>query len=270
MRLLNGYVWRLFTGESRRGDAAICKLLRLERRDDRAYSDDFLGTFSEVVKSPYYVPDDWSAVDRISPILDARFADFQATAFRKPPNLRLYEKAANLREARAIQPVRAKPAKQTADESLATDLVGLIDQPLANKQVRAVLTRAGLPIGKRIDEQANPAFGISYLGAKFSIKRKQQLGVEEVCFYAAKQTSFIRGIGRKVEFGEYRGTLPLGLSFKATRAAVRKILGPPEQIAESRDWWSLSKNRIVKCDFVRGKLAQVSIGRPDETFTPMR
>ena len=40
-------------------DTAITKLLRLEREDERAYADDFLGTFEGAVDNPFHVPDDF-------------------------------------------------------------------------------------------------------------------------------------------------------------------------------------------------------------------
>lgn len=266
---LYGYTHRLFIssdedGSRKKADAAITKLLRLTRRDERAYPDDFLGTFDRVVESPYYVPGNWVAFERLAPVLDARFADFSATRFLSAPDLRRYEEAAKRRDAVGIEPARVDRTTPTADASLATDLVALVGRPLTHKAVKAVLARAGLPVGKRIDEHANPALGVSYLGARFDISRQRQLGVEAVSFYAAKQRHFIRGLGRKVEFLEYPGPLPWGLSFQATRAAVRSALGRPKDSGETTDWWAPSQARVIRCEFADGKLVWLRIGRPDD------
>ncbi len=266
---LYGYTHRLFIssdedGSRKKADAAITKWLRLKRPDERAFTDDFLGTFDGVVDSPYHVPDSWAAVDRIAPVLDARFADFSATSFRSAPDLRLYERAAKERDTHPVDTARVAIVKPTVDAALAADLVSLIDRPLTDKHVKAVLARAGLPVGKRIDEQANPALGVSYLGAKFDISGKRQLGVEEVSFYAAKQRHFIRGLGRKVEFLEYPSPLPYGLSFDATRAKVRALLGEPRDRGETTDWWAPSNTRVIRCEFADGRLVWLRIGRPPD------
>ncbi len=265
-----GYTHRMFLGDDdadtrAKADAKIAKMLGLGRDDERAYTDDFLASFAKIVKNPFHVPDSWEAVDRIAPVLDARFADYQATAFATPPDLALYERAAKLRDSRAITPTRAAIAKATADDALADDLVALLDRPLTDKAVKAVLARAGLPIGKRIDEQANPALGVSYTGAKFKIAGKPQLGVADVCFYASKQTSYIRGIGDEVEFVGYPGALPHGLRLGARRAEVADVLGSPRKATPDYDYWSPSKRRLISCRYARSKLVFVRFGRPADS-----
>ena len=261
-----GYTNRMFLsdddGARAADDKVIKKLLHLGRDDERAYTDDFLGTFKTAVKNPFHVPDSWEAVDRIAPVLDARWADYQATKFAKPAKLALYERAAKLREARAITATRANLAKPTADDDLANELVALIDRPLADPHVKAVITRAGMPVGKRIDEQANPALGVSYMGAKFTIAGKHQLGVDDVAFYATGQTSYIRGLGAEVEFVGYPAALPHGLVLGESRASVVKKLGTPKSTGDDYAHWELAKNRITACQYAKGKLVKVRFGRP--------
>jgi hypothetical protein len=258
---LHGYTHRLFT-ERDQANAAIAKLLHLHRADERAYPDDFLGTFKHAVDNPFHVPDSWAAVDRIAPVLDARWADYQATRFARAPDLKLYEKAAKARDARAVSAARADVAPAAADAGLAEELVGLIDRALKDPHVKTVLTRAGMPIGKKIDQQANPALGIAYMGTKFEIDGKKELGVDAVYFFAAKQKSYIRGIGGEVEFAGYPGPLPHGLVLGESRAAVAKKLGKPTKTYEDNDYWTPSTNRKLACTFAKGKLVELYIGRP--------
>jgi hypothetical protein len=267
---LNAYVHRLYIGDAfdarDKTAKAIAKLLVLDRDDERAYNDDFLGTFAKAVENPYYVPDSWDAVDRIAPVLDARWADFQATAFDRAPELGLYERAAKLRDAHVVTadraPKRATPGV-AVDDKLAGELVALVGRVLADADVKSVLARAGLPIGKKIDEQANPALGVSYMGVKLPVGDKRVMGVDSVCFYASKQRSYIRGIGSEVEFVGYPAALPLGLAFGDAKVAVVKRLGKPSSADDGGAIWRDAKRRI-SCKFASGKLVQVDIGLPPD------
>lgn len=147
------------------------------------------------------------------------------------------------------------------EAGLATELVELLGRPLSDDAVKAVLGRAGLPVGTKIDKQANPALGVSYLGTKFPIDGKATLGIDEVCFYAAKQTAYIRGLGAEVELAGYPGALPHGLVLGSSRAAVATQLGPPETASDDYDHWQLAKDRVIACEFARGKLVMVRFGR---------
>lgn len=247
-------------GARKKADAAIAKLLNLDFRDDRSYPNDFLGTFAKVLESPYYVPDHWDAVDRIAPVIDARLADFRATHFEKAPPAGLYERAAKLRDKQAVNPERAQLAAPSADEALSAELVGMIGKSLKDPHVKAVLTRTGMPIGKKIDQQANPALGLAYMGSKFEIEGKHQLGVEHVSFFASKQKAYIRGIGAEVAFVGYPGQLPHGLEFGDTRQAVAKKLGKPADKSDDMDEWRLAPNRRLVCRFARGKLVSIDVG----------
>jgi hypothetical protein len=261
---LFGYTHRMFIGDDNKANKAIAKLLRLSRDDERAYTDDFLGTFAKVVDSPFYVPDSWDAVDRIAPILDARWADFSATGFEGAPQLASYEKAAKLRDERTVVADRAAvEVKGGADAKLAADMLALIGRPLADKAVKAVLERAGLPVGKTIDEQANPALGISYMGAKLVLAGKRVLGVRSVEFHANKQRSYIRGIGGEVEFAGYPAALPFGVAFGESQDAVVGKLGTPERRDAEHVMCRDGKLRIY-CRFARGKLVAIDVGLPPE------
>ena len=263
-----GYTHRMFLDDNddkarAKADAKIHALLRLEgkNRDERAYDDDYLGTFSDLA-SPFYVPDSWDAVDRIAPVLDARWADYEATAFETAPDMKLYAKAAKLRDAVNVTPDSdAKPA-QTADDSLASDLVACIDQPLANKAVQAVLARAGLPVGKKIDRQANPALCVSYMGVKEKIGGTPKMVLDSVDFWAAKQTISVRSLRTEVEFLGYPGKLPWQLALGMSRAAATKALGKPSDVYEDDDHFLVAANRRVICTFQNGKLVRCYVGHP--------
>jgi hypothetical protein len=245
-------------------NSQIMALLKIERDDERRYTDDFLGTFADVCESPHYVPDSWDAVDRIAPVLDARLADYEATQFETIPDLALYETAARLRDQQAVTPAPAMIPPATIDDSLADELVALIDKPLTDKHVKAVLTRAGMPIGKRIDAQANPALGASYMGAKFEIDGKHQLGVEDVAFYADKHEHPIRGIGKTVRFRGYPGPLPYGLRLGDSRDTVRAKVGMAAaglKSSDDSDWFE-TKTRATSFRYEDGKLVMLRIGRP--------
>ena len=245
-------------------DAKIAKLLDVEDADRRTYNDDFLGTFRRAVDNPFHVPDSWDAVARIAPVLDARLADFQATGFTKVPDIAVYERAVKLRDARKVTAARAALAPATVDAKLAEDLVGLIGKPLTDKEVKAVLARAGMPVGKRIDQQANPALGVAYMGTKIDIGGKRQLGVDAVWFFAQGQKSYIRGIGAEVEFVGYPGPLPRGLELGESRASVAKKLGKPKSTYDDHDYWQPSKDRRLSCEFAGGKLVEVYFGTPKD------
>jgi hypothetical protein len=259
--LLHGYVWRT---HRRKAVPAITKLLKLARPDELAYSDDFLGTFKTAVKSPYHVPDSWDAVDRIAPVLDARWADFEATRFVKPPDVKLYEQAAKLRDARSVTPVTAQVAAQAADDSLAADLVKLIGTSLKDPHARAVITRAGMPIGKVIDEQANPGLGVTYMGSKRERDKTRELRVTAVTLYGSKQSSYIRGIGKKVELSRFPGALPRGLAWGDSRKAVAKQLGKPDKTYEKQDYWQPKRGIWTTCMFERDKLVKLHFFEPDD------
>jgi hypothetical protein len=241
--------------------ARIKQLLRLDGAgDERHYTADYLGTFAEVVANPFHVPDSWEAVDRIAPVIDARLADYEATAFRALPDLALYERAAKLRDAQPVTPMRAAPPEREVDDELADQLVALIGKPLADKQVKAVLTRAGLPIGKRIDEQANPALGVSYMGTKFVIADKNQLGIDNVCFYGDGYETYIRGIGSKVGFAAYPGRLPFDLRIGDTREAVRTKVGRELQTRGDSDYFE-AESRVTSFEFSDDRLVMLRIAQ---------
>lgn len=239
----------------------IAKLLGLEDPQRRAYTDDFVATFAGVLDSAFHVPDSWAAVDRLAPVIDARLADFTATGFLKAPDVKLYEKAASARDKQKVTAERATTTvtAAAADDTLADALVGLIGRSLKDPEVKAVITRAGMPIGKKIDQQANPALGVAYMGTNMQIDGKKQLGVDGVYFFAAKQKSYIRGIGAEVEFAGYPAKLPHGLAFGDARAAVAKKLGKPESTYEHNDFWTTREGYRLRCEFAKGKLVELSI-----------
>jgi hypothetical protein len=250
------------TGERKPTSERIKELLKLERDDERRYTDDFLATFADC-GSPHYVPDSWAAVERIAPVLDARWADFQATQFQQPPDLARYETAARLRDEHSITPARAQVPPAAIDDALADELVALIGKPLTDKHVKAVLARAGLPVGKRIDAQANPALGASYMGTKFPIDGKNQLGIEDVAFYADGVEHPIRGIGKTVRFRGYPGPLPFGLRLGASRATVRERVGKPMKSGDDYDQLETETHRMG-FRYTDDRLVLLRITRPLE------
>jgi hypothetical protein len=221
-----------------------------------------------VMASAYYVPDGWDAVDRIAPILDARWADFSATEFERAPDLKLYEAAAKLRDAREVSTHRAEAtaSKGVVDDKLTGEMLELVGKPLTDKAVKAVLVRAGLPVGKVIDQQANPALGISYMGAKFLIAGKRALGVRSVGFHANKDAKYIRGIGSAVEFAGYPAALPHGLAFGDDEDAIvkklgKRIGGKPATHNDAIIIWPDGERRIW-CRIANGKLVSLELGLP--------
>ncbi|HEY0252450.1 MAG TPA: hypothetical protein VGC41_13035, partial [Kofleriaceae bacterium] len=266
---LGGFLWgytnRMFLGEDARKPAArtIKKLLNLHREDEIAFSDDYLATFKDLA-NPYYVPDRWDAVDRIAPVLDARWADYQKTKFEKAPDLELYEKAAKARDAVKVTPEKQAAAVQTGTID-AGELIACIGKPMTDKTVKDVLTRAGMPIGKKIDEQANPSLGVSYLGDK----EKGKMRVGDATFYAAKQKRHIRGLGREVIFEGYKGALPLGVKLGDKRAAVHKRFGKPASQGDDTDIWFPRVDRRIAATFSKnGVLVTLNIGFPAEWLDP--
>lgn len=266
---LSGYLQRGFLGDKpRRGAKRIQKLLGLEGADEIAFDDDYLGTFRKpVVPDPFLVPDCWEAFDRFAPILDARWADYQATEFKDEPPRGLYEKAVELRDAVNLSVTSPAPVPVAVDADLTDSLLRIVGLALTDRDVKEVLARAMLPIGKRIDEQAAPKLGISYLGSKFEVGGKRVLGVKDVRFYAEGVATFIRGLGMEVRFAGYTGGLPRGLRFGDSRAEVVKKLGRPVDPDRELDtwWWKQEKStRVLTCRFERGKLREVGWSLPDE------
>ena len=243
-------------------DATIKALLKLKHDDTCSYSDDYLGTFKDVLENPFHVPDSWDAVDRIAPIIDAREADFANTRFLTSPDVKLYEKALKLRDAKSVIAERATIAAIAIDDGLAEELIGLIDKSLTDKQVKAVLTRVGLPVGKRIDEQANPAIGVAYMGTKFEVDGKKILGIDYVTFYASKQRKNVRGLGAEVEFVGYPGALPKGVRIGMSRGDVTAKLGAPNKADEKYDRWEPSTTRRIVAEYEDDKLVMLRFGRP--------
>jgi hypothetical protein len=260
---LYGYTNRLFPSDDS-GD--IYRLLRLQRSsnvDERAYTDDYLGTFRHVVDSPFYVPDNWDAVARMGAILDARFTDFEATKFKAPPNVALYARAAQLRDAIAITPDRGTVAAVDVAPNLADTLLALIGKSLTDKNVKATLEAASLPVGKRIDQQANPLIGVAYMGSKFDIDGKKVLGVSEVSFFADKRESYIRGIGNSVAFVGFPAALPHGLSFGQSKIAVVGVLGKPSSDDAELAQWQQA-HLTIACHFINDKLVEMSTRRQED------
>lgn len=258
---LRGYINRLFDDTPARAAASkeIATLLTLPEGDRRFFDDDFLATFSKpALASAYYVPDDWSAVDRLAPVLDARFDDFTATGFKTAPNLAGYRKAATARDKVSVTPWKA--TRQAAGDLDAAPLVGLLGQSLTDKQVKATLTAAQLPIGKRSDQQANPALGLGYSAGKRDLGGKRVLVIESVSFYAKGVSHYVGGLGATVSFLAFTGELPRGLSFSQKRDAVHATLGTPDRPGDDFDHWN-GPPRIF-CRYKGQKLAEVSFMLP--------
>jgi hypothetical protein len=260
---LYGYTHRLFLDDSERDRKATRKLLGLHRDDEIAFSDDYLATFKKVVKNPYLVPDAWAAYDRLAPILDARYADYQATKFLKPPPKGLYEKAVKARDAVKVEAHKVTPQKIEVDAGFTEQLLSIVGRPLADKEVKDILTVAGLPIGKRTDEQALPSLGVSYMGSKFE---KKQLEVDDVAFYAKGVEKFVRGIGSKVVFAQYPGPLPNGIVWGDDRATVKKkVGGKPSRDTEGDEyleWEDPKTRRYRQFKFERKKLRWIRYSMP--------
>lgn len=267
---LYGYTSRMFLGTRAPGReptaAAIGKLLRLERKDERAYADDFLGTFADAVTSPFYVPGTWAAVARIAPVLDARWADFEATKFKAAPDMALYEHAAKARDAVRVSEAKKAVAAAKADAALARSLLAMLGQPV--KAVKQTLEANGLPIGKRVDEQANPNLGVSYLGSNRKVAGKNVLSVMSLGFYAAGQSSFIRGLGQKVTFAGYPAEIALGVRLGMSRADVANAFGAPSRASDEKDTWYPDAGHRISASFDSTGLVELHFGIIDDGHAP--
>lgn len=263
---LYGYTNRMFNGEDARAASArtIKKWLNLHRADEIAYSDDYLATFADL-KNPYYVPGTWDAVDRIAPVLNARWADYQKTKFKKPPDLKLYEAAAKKRDAVKLAPEKKGAAAATGGFTETAALLACIGKPLADKTTKDTILRAGMPVGKKIDQQANPAAGVSYMGDK----DKGKMRCSDVYFFAAKQKSYIRGMGKEVIFDGYQGELPLGVKLGDKRAAVHKAYGKPAFTNDRTDGWFPREDRRIAATFSKNDtLVSITFGLPADWADP--
>jgi len=269
---LRGYLHQTFIdGRAPNREATagqIAKLWGLEKDDNRYWDHDYNAAFRGAVSSLYYVPDSWAAVDRLGALMDARWADFEATGFKKAPDLALYKKAAKARDAIVITPTKKATTVRATDASLTKDLLGLIGLPLKDPAVKAVLARADLPIGKKIDEQANPALGIVYMGSNTKRDGKTVLIVEYVEFQSSGQSSYIRGLGKKVEFESYPHPLPGGFSIGVSRAAVTKAYGKPAETRDAHDVWYPAKDKRIIATFAKGTLVSLQFGLPAEWGGP--
>ncbi len=263
---LHGYIHQVFTGTRapNREDTAelIAKLWGFEEPDTRYFGHDYEAAF-RVLGSLYYVPDSWEAVDRLGSLLDARWADFEATGFKQPPDLARYEAAAKARDAITLVPRKKQLAAQTRDDALTTDLLGLIGKSLKDPAVKPIFARAGLPIGKRIDEQANPELGIVYLGTNTKTDGKSVLIIEYVRFHSTGESASVRGLGKSVTFAGYPNALPGGLMLGASRAAVVAAYGPPATVGDNHDLWYPAANQMIAASYdANGNLANIKFGAP--------
>jgi hypothetical protein len=241
LAFLNKYTKRMFLlgSEARKPTSTILReILRLHRDDERAFADDYLGTFRNAVPTAFHVPDSWAAFDRFAHVLDARWKDFLATKMKAEPDLDLYRQAAVARDAIAITPARKATAPVKLDPRLTDDMLGLLGKPLTDKEVKATLKRVGLPIGRIIDEQALQTLGLSYMGSKFALDGKRVLGVADVGFWAEGQEAHIRGLGARIAFAGYPNPLPHGLAWGMPRAEVTALLGPPTRTDPEIDRWT--------------------------------
>lgn len=251
---LYGYTHRLFLdGMDHRDGKALKKLLGLHREDEIAFSDDYLATFKKAVKNPFLVPDSWEAFDRFAAILDARWEDFQKTKFEAAPPKGLYEKAVKARDAVKVTAIKQAKTTFTVDAGFTDQLVSLVGKSLGDKAVKDVLAVAGLPIGKKIDEQALPALGVSYMGAKIA----KELSVTSLTFYRKNIKTNIRGLGGEVAFAQYPGPLPKAIAWTDDAKSLRDKLGEPGGETGSYLRWSFGKFRLLVW-FERKRITRVS------------
>jgi hypothetical protein len=236
---------------------------RGSEREEAFYPVDYLAAFEKVVKNAHHVPDTWAAYERMAPILDTRYADYQLTKLVKPPPKGFYDKAIKARNAVKVDAPKVEEQKIVVDAGFTDLLLSIVGRPIGDQAVKDILTVAGLPIGKRTDEQALPALGVSYMGSKYE---RKQLEVDDVCFYAKGATSYIRGIGAKVEFAQYGGALPHGVVWKDDRATVRKkiskVRGKPSRDDDEYLEWEDKQRRYLQLCFSGKKLLWVRWSMP--------
>jgi hypothetical protein len=220
-------------------------------KDEIAYTDDYLATFKKVIRNPYLVPDTWEAFDRLAPILDARWADYQQTRFQAPAPKGLYEAANKKREAQTIKVDMTPTAKATVAGGTTEKLMAIVGRSTSEPEVKAVLTALGLPVGTTIDQQALPKLGVSYMAVRLPKSRmpaglpQKAVVIIDVRFNAKGNKEYVRGTGSDVIYAQYPGPLPQGLTFGDDRAAVQKRIGKPTRSSEEIDHWNIGERELT-------------------------
>ncbi|PKN45794.1 MAG: hypothetical protein CVU63_08405 [Deltaproteobacteria bacterium HGW-Deltaproteobacteria-20] len=219
---------------------------------------DFEATFSECNPDFELVPDTWPAWERLAPLLDARWADYQATKYRVAPAATLYA------EARAAQDKAKKttgklkpPPPEAADaaEDLTDRLQALIGKPSTDAAVVALSRELGLRLPKKHEDVPDTTRG-------FWIDYEKATG---------KKTFTVRGItflpqGRHqvrfdgdLRFAGYTGQLPCGIAFQDPRRSLTAKLGKPTDSDEdSIEWLFRKEKRRLIVWFEKGKIQSVS------------
>ncbi|MDB4961006.1 MAG: hypothetical protein JWP01_1005 [Myxococcales bacterium] len=220
-------------------------------KDEVAYTDDYLATFKKVIKNPYLVPDSWEAFDRLAPILDARWADYQQTKFLTPAPKGLYEAANKKREAQTIKVDTTPTAKATVAGGTTEKLMAIVGRSTSEPEVKSVLTALGLPVGTTIDQQAVPKLGVSYMAVRLPKSRmpaglpQKAVVIIDVRFNAKGNKEYVRGAGSDVIYAQYPGPLPQGLTFGDDREAVHKRIGKPTRSSEEIDHWNIGERELT-------------------------
>lgn len=241
-------------------------------REPLSFTKDFLASFAGCVKNPFLVPDSWEAFDRYAPLLDARWADFQATKYQTPPPEGLYEAAAAKRDAISVTVTTPTATAIQVPPDTTDKLMAIVQRSTSEKDVKALLVSLGLPVGKTIDKQALAKLGVSYMATRPSDKSKMPPGlpqkavlITEVSFYTTGVEEYVRGLGTKVQYLAYTGPLPKGLAFTDDRAAVHVKLGAPSTQNGAVEWWDypeLERRVLVRYDPSTSRVTEVMWGMP--------
>jgi hypothetical protein len=242
------------------------------KREDISSTRDYLASFAGAVKNPFLVPDTWDAFDRYAPILDARWADYQATKFQTPEPTGLYEAAAKKRDAITIAVTTPAAASVSVPADTTDKLMAIVGRSPSEKDVKALLVSLGLPVGKTIDKQALAKLGVSYMATRPQDKSKMPPGlpqkavvITEVTFYTDGIEEYVRGLGTKVQYLAYTGALPKQLAFTDDRAAVHAKLGAPSTANDTVEWWDypeLERRVLVRYADGGARVAEVLWGMP--------
>ncbi|MBI5534655.1 MAG: hypothetical protein HY898_18155 [Deltaproteobacteria bacterium] len=226
--------------------------------------EDFEASFPDCSPDFELVPDTWDAWERFAPLLDARWADFQATRFRAPPPAELYVQARKAQE--KVMKATGKltpppPVRASAPSDLTDRLTALIGKPTTDAAVATLSRELGLRLPKKHEDVADPERG-------FWIDYHKQSGTKKFVVrgitFLPEGRHTVRFAG-ELRFAAYAGPLPCGVALDDTLGSLTAKLGKPADAEEDYAEWVFDKEqRRLLIWFEQGKIRSVCWldGRP--------
>lgn len=99
------------------------------------------------------------------------------------------------------------------------------------------------------------------MGCKIPIGKKRELGVECVEFHAKNDKTYIRGIGAEVQFAQYAGVLPRGITWTDDLAKLKNKLGKLDDDDDDfLDWVFPKEQRRLYVRLTRKKISSIGWG----------